>query len=63
MLWCSLFVADLIAGMEELELHTDAEADFMSKKMRIAIIAVRMVITLLQKGEWQTESCKKLTKN
>ena len=35
MLLCSLFVADLIVGMEELELHyTDAEADTISEKLK-----------------------------
>ena len=32
MLWCSIFVADLIVGMEELELYTDAEADLGKSK-------------------------------
>ena len=31
MLLCSQFVADLIAGMEELEYITDAEADTISE--------------------------------
>ena len=31
--WCSLFVADLIVGMEECEFLTDAEADLISEKL------------------------------
>ena len=52
MLWCSLFVADLIVGMEEVDLFyrcrgtkshgkADAEADLLSEKL--ATISASMV--------------------
>ena len=33
MFWCSLFVADEVAGMEILEYITDSEADLVSEKL------------------------------
>ena len=41
--FCALFVADLIVGMEELELHYRRRGRYNFRKIRIATIAVRMV--------------------
>ena len=38
----ALFVADLIAGMEELELHDGRRGRYDFRKIRIAIISVRV---------------------
>ena len=43
MLWCSLFVADVIVGMEELELHYRCRGRSKHSKSRIATSSVRMV--------------------
>ena len=43
MLLCSPFVADLIVGMEELELHCRRRGRSNFRKIRIANISVRMV--------------------
>ena len=43
MLLCSLFVADLIVGMEELELHYRRRGRYNFRKIKIATISVRMV--------------------
>ena len=43
MLLCSLFVADLIVGMEELELHYRRRGRYNFRKIRIVTISVRMV--------------------
>ena len=45
MLLCSLFLADLIVGMEELELHYRCRGKSNLRKIRIATISVRMVRT------------------
>ena len=44
MLLCSLFVADLIVGMEELELHCRHRGRSNVRKIKIATISVRMVL-------------------
>ena len=46
MLLCSLFVADLIVGMEELELHYRRRGRYNLRKLRIATISVRMVLNV-----------------
>ena len=54
MLLCSLFVADLIVGMEELELHYRRRGRYNLRKIKIATISVRMVPSqknMLTKGE------------
>ena len=43
MLWCLLFVADLIAGMEELELQYRCRDRSNFRKSKLATISVRMV--------------------
>ena len=43
MLLCSLFVADLIVGMEELELHYRSRGRYNFQKIKTATISVRMV--------------------
>ena len=43
MLLCSLFVADLIVGMEELELHYRSRGGYNFQKVKIATVSVRMV--------------------
>ena len=43
MLWCPLFVADLIVGMEELELHYRRRGRSNFRKIRTATISVRIV--------------------
>ena len=43
MLWCFLFVADLILRTEELELHYRCRGKSNLRKNRIATISVRMV--------------------
>ena len=43
MLWCSLFVAGLIMGIEELELHCRYRGRFDFRKIRIATIVRRVV--------------------
>ena len=43
MLWCYLFVADLIVRMEELELHCRCRGRSNFRKIRIATMSVRMV--------------------
>ena len=50
----SLFVADLIVGMEELELHYRRRGRYNFRKIKIATISVRMVPSqknMLTKGE------------
>ena len=47
MLWCSLFVADLIVGMEEVELHYRCRGRSNLQKFRVATISVRMVSPLV----------------
>ena len=47
MLWCSLFVTDLLVGMEELELHNRRRGRSNFHKIRIATISVRMVTFFL----------------
>ena len=42
--FCALFVADLIAGMEELELHCRRRGRYNFRKIKIATISVRMVV-------------------
>ena len=44
MLLCALFVADLIVGMEELELHYRRRGRSNFRKTKIATISVRMVV-------------------
>ena len=41
--FCALFVADLIVGMEELELHYRRRGRSNFRKIKIATISVRMV--------------------
>ena len=43
MLFCSLFVADLIVGMEELELHYRRRGSSNVRKVKIATRSARMV--------------------
>ena len=43
MLWCSLFVADLLVGMEDLELHHRCGGRSNFRKIRVATVSVRMV--------------------
>ena len=47
MLLCSLFVADRIVGMEELELHYRRRGRYNLQKIKIATISVRMVCLAL----------------
>ena len=54
MLWCFLFVADLIVGMEELELHYRCRVRSNFRKIRIAIISVRMITSPLRTHEFTT---------
>ena len=42
--FCALFVADLIVGMEELELHYRRRGRYNFRKIKIATISVRMVV-------------------
>ena len=49
MLLCSLCVADLIVGMEELELHYRRRGRYNFRKIKIATISVRMVSGSMQK--------------
>ena len=48
--WCSLFVADLIMGMEELELHYRRRGRHNFRKIKIATISVRMVFGHFLRG-------------
>ena len=50
MLWCSLCVADLIMGMEELELHHRCRGRSNFRKIRIATISARKSKGGLSKG-------------
>ena len=43
MLWCSIRRADLILGVEELELHDKCRGRSNFRKIRIATVSVRMV--------------------
>ena len=43
MLWCFLFFADLMMGMEELELHYRCRGRSNFRKIRLATMSVRMV--------------------
>ena len=45
MIWCPLFVADLVVGMEELELLYRCRGRSNVRKIRIATISVRMVVS------------------
>ena len=50
MLWCSLSVADLMAGMEEVELHCRCRGRSNLRKIRRATIYVRMVTSAKTKN-------------
>ena len=56
MLWCSLFVTDLVAGMEDLELHYRCRDRSNFREIRIATIPDRIV-----PGTPQTELVLKST--
>ena len=45
--FCALFVADLIVGMKELELHCRHRGRYNFQKIKIATISVRMVVRSL----------------
>ena len=48
--FCAIFVADLIVGMEELELHCRRRGRYNFWKIKIATISVRMVRIRAEKG-------------
>ena len=57
---CSLFVADLIVGMEELELHYRGRGRYNFRKIKIATISVRMVTKRVSGKKGVSQICSDL---
>ena len=59
MLWCSLFVADLIVGMEELELHYRCRGDLISEKLELQpflLVRSRLRTLALKTGDFSKKT-------